>query len=159
MDKYFKSSIITKRCQIPIYKLSNNIQEIITNLIKDEFEGKCSNDGFIQNDSIQILQYSTGLITEDNILYDVTFEALVCYPVEEQIITCTIENITKAGVKAVVSKKNNPIVIFAARDLHLDNNEFTQLAINDNINVSILGIRFEIYDIYISAIGKFINKT
>ena len=128
-------------------------------MIKDEFEGKCSNDGFIQNDSIQILQYSTGLITEDNILYDVTFEALVCYPVEEQIITCTIENITKAGVKAVVSKKNNPIVIFAARDLHLDNNEFTQLAINDNINVSILGIRFEIYDKYISAIGKFINKT
>lgn len=159
MDKYFKTSIITKRCQIPIYKLSNNIQEFITNLIKNEFEGKCSNNGFIQNDSIQILQYSTGLIAEDSIIYDVTFEALVCYPVEEQIINCTIENITKAGVKAIVSKKNNPIVIFAARDLHLDNEEFNNLAINDTINVSILGIRFEIYDKYISAIGKFINKT
>jgi DNA-directed RNA polymerase subunit E'/Rpb7 len=115
--------------------------------------------GCIQNDSIQILQYSTGLISEDTIIYDVTFEALVCYPVEEQIINCTIENITKAGVKAVVSKKNNPIVIFAARDLHLDNDEFNKLQINDNINVSILGVRFELYDKYISAIGKFINKT
>jgi len=159
MDKYFKTSIITKRCQIPISKLSNNIQQFITNLIKDEFEGKCSNNGFIQKDSIQILQYSTGLIAEDSIIYDVTFEALVCYPVEEQIINCTIENITKAGVKAIVSKKNNPIVIFAARDLHIDNEEFNKLAINDNINVSILGVRFEIYDKYISAIGKFVNKT
>lgn len=159
MDKYFKTSTITKRCQIPISKLSNNIHQIITNLIKNEFEGKCSNDGFIQNDSIQILQYSTGLLSEDTIIYDVTFEALVCYPVEEQIINCTIENITKAGVKAVVSKKNNPIVIFAARDLHLDNDEFNKLDINDNINVSILGVRFELYDKYISAIGKFINKT
>lgn len=159
MDKYFKTSTITKRCQIPIYKLSNNIHQFITNLIKSEFEGRCSNVGFIQNDSIQILQYSTGLISEESIIYDVTFEALVCYPVEEQIINCTIENITKAGVKAVVSKKNNPLVIFAARDLHLDNNEFNKLEINDNINISILGVRFELYDKYISAIGKFINKT
>jgi DNA-directed RNA polymerase subunit E'/Rpb7 len=159
MDKYFKTSTITKRCQLPISKLSNNIENVLTSLIKTEYEGKCSNEGFIQRNSVQLLQFSLGLINEDNITYDVTFEASICYPVEEQIINCTIENITKAGVKAIVSKNDNPIVIFAARDLHLDNDEFNKLAVNDNINISILGIRFELYDKYISAIGKFINKT
>ena len=159
MDKYFKVSTITKRCQLPIYLLSNNIEQVLSTIIKNEYEDKCSNEGFIQHNSVQILQFSIGLINEDHIIYDVTFEAAICYPVEEQIINCTIENITKAGVKAVVSKKNNPIVIFAARDLHLDNDEFNKLAVDDNINISILGIRFELYDKYISAIGKFINKA
>jgi DNA-directed RNA polymerase subunit E'/Rpb7 len=159
MDKYFKTSTITKRCQLPISLLSNNIEQVLSTIIKNEYEDKCSNEGFIQHNSVQLLQFSIGLINEDHIIYDVTFEASICYPVEEQIINCTIENITKAGVKAVVSKKNNPIVIFAARDLHLDNDEFNKLAVDDNINISILGIRFELYDKYISAIGKFINKT
>ena len=79
--------------------------------------------------------------------------------VEDQIINCKIDNITKAGVKAVLSETDNPIVVFAARDLHLDNDEFNSLTIGDQINVSIIGTRFEIYDQYISAIAKFINKT
>ena len=159
MDKYFKTSIITKRCQIPIYQLSNNIQKTILNILRNEFEGKCSNEGYIQKNSINVLEHSIGVANEQNIIYDVTFEASVCYPVEDQIFNCKIQNITKAGVKAVLSDTDNPIVIFAARDLHLDNDEFNSLEIGDLINVSILGIRFEVYDQYISAISKFINKT
>lgn len=159
MDKYFKTSVITKRCQIPIYQLSNNIQKTILNILRNEFEGKCSNEGYIQKNSINVLEHSIGVANEQHITYDVTFEASVCYPVEDQIFNCKIQNITKAGVKAVLSDTDNPIVIFAARDLHLDNDEFNSLAIGDLINVSILGIRFEVYDQYISAISKFINKT
>lgn len=159
MEKYFKTSLITKRCKIPIYQLSNNIEQFILNILKNEFEGKCSNEGYIQKNSINIVQHSIGIVNEDHIIYDATFEAAVCFPVEEQIITCRIENITKAGVKAVLSETDNPVVIFAARDLHLDNEEFNSLAISDQINVSIIGTRFEIYDEYISAIAKFINKT
>jgi DNA-directed RNA polymerase subunit E'/Rpb7 len=159
MEKYFKTSIITKRCMIPIYELSNNIQQTILNILKTEFEGKCSNEGYIQKNSINIIEHSIGIANENHIIYDATFEASVCYPVEDQIINCRIDNITKAGVKAVLSETDNPIVVFAARDLHLDNDEFNSLTIGDQINVSIIGTRFEIYDQYISAIAKFINKT
>ena len=159
MDKYFKTSVITKRCQIPVSQLSNNIQETILNILKNEFESKCSNEGYIQKNSITLLQHSIGIVNDDYIIYDATFEASVCYPVEDQIINCRIDNITKAGVKAVLSDIDNPIVIFAARDLHLDSDDFNSLSIGDLINVSILGTRFEIYDKYISAIAKFINKT
>ena len=90
MEKYFKTSLITKRCKIPIYQLSNNIEQFILNILKNEFEGKCSNEGYIQKNSINIVQHSIGIVNEDHIIYDATFEAAVCFPVEEQIITCRI---------------------------------------------------------------------
>ena len=79
MEKYFKTSLITKRCMIPIYELSNNIQQTILNILKTEFEGKCSNEGYIQKNSINIIEHSIGVANENHIIYDATFEASVCY--------------------------------------------------------------------------------
>lgn len=158
MTTYFKPAILTKKCQFPITILSSNLSDNIHKYIKNEFEGKCSNEGYIKTDSIVIINYSMGIINEEYVYYDITFQADICYPVEGQVITCTIQNITKAGIKAVVQKDNNPIVIFAARDLHLNNSDYHSLNIDDVINVKIIGVRFEIYDKYVSAIAVLINK-
>ena len=159
IDKYFKSSIITNRCHIPINNLSNNISDTLLNSLKNEFENKCTNHGFISSNSINILDFSLGLMSQNTIIYDVTFEAQVCYPVQDDIYTCIIENITKAGIKAVVTKQFNPMVIFVPRDLHLDHEEFNSLTQDDIINVKIIGTRFEMYDKYISAIANYLNKV
>ena len=158
LDKYFYSAMITKKCQLPIDKLNSNIKDTIFNKLKANFEGKCSNEGFIQPDSIFIINFSIGHLQEAYVNYDVTFECQVCYPTSDLLVECTIDNITKAGVKASLSGTNNPLVIFAARDLHLENNEFNSLEISDNIVVKIIGTRFEVGDKYIAAIAEYIKK-
>ena len=158
IDKYFYSAMITKKCQLPINKLNSNVKETIFNKLKTNFEGKCSNEGFIQQNSINIINLSIGHLQEIYVNYDVTFECKVCYPTSDLLVECTIDNITKAGVKASLSETNNPLVIFAARDLHLENDEFNSLEVSDNIVVKILGTRFEIGDKYIAAIAEYVKK-
>tara|TARA_Y100000389_G_scaffold123496_1_gene120796 strand:+ start:6252 stop:6731 length:480 start_codon:yes stop_codon:yes gene_type:complete len=156
---YFNTISITKLCQLPIHCLGNDIKETLTNYLKNNIEGKCINEGFIEKDSIVILDISTGLLKENIIEYTVVFECKSCYPVEGMIIDCTIKNITKAGVKAHIAHSDNPLVIFVSRDLHLDNDEFSTLELDNSIRVKIIGVRFEINDHFVSVISQFIEKT
>ena len=156
---YFNRISITKICQLPIHYLGNNIHETLTNYLKNNIEGKCINEGFIEKDSIIILEISTGILKENIIEYTVVFECNSCYPVEGMVIDCTVKNITKAGVKAHIDHNDNPLVIFVSRDLHLDNDEFSLLNIDDKIHVKIIGVRFEINDHFVSVISQFIEKT
>lgn len=156
---YFNTISITKLCQLPISFLGNNVNETLTNYLKNNIEGKCSNEGFIEKNSIIIRDISTGLLKETFIEYTVTFECKSCYPVEGMIIECIVKNITKAGVKAHILHPDNPITIFVSRDLHLDNDEFSNLNIDDNIRVKVIGVRFEINDHFVSIISEFVEKT
>lgn len=156
---YFNTISITKRCQLPINYLGHNIKETLTNYLKNNIEGKCINEGFIEKNSIQIYDISTGILKENIFEYSVLFECKACYPVEGMVIECNIQNITKVGVKAHISHPDNPVVIFVSRDLHLNNEEFSNLNINDIIRVKVIGVRFEINDHFISVISEFVEKT
>lgn len=158
MDSLFNTCVITKRCSLPVVNISSNIQDTLLQTLKNNIEGVCINEGFIKKDSIVILTHSFGVLDETNVVYDVVFECLVCYPVDDSLITCTIENITKAGVKAFVSTEDNPVIVFAARDLHLDDPHFNDLIVGQTIVVQIVGSRFEQGDKFVSVIAKYVNQ-
>lgn len=158
MDKIFNPATITKRCQFPISVLCSNISDVILTTLQNQYEGLCINEGFVKPDSIQILTYSMGLLHEAYIMYDVTFECHVCLPYTNQIMQCTVNNSTKAGIKASFSNEANPIIVFVPRDLHLNHETFHELQIDDVISVKIIGIRYELNDKYISVIAEYINK-
>ena len=69
---YFNTISITKLCQLPIHCLGNDIKETLTNYLKNNIEGKCINEGFIEKDSIVILDISTGLLKENIIEYNIS---------------------------------------------------------------------------------------
>ena len=80
---------------------------------------------------------------------------MVCYPVEGMVIDCNVKTITKAGIHAEVidNEGNIPITIFIARDHHFTDKTFTNITENNKITTKIIGIRFELNDPYICAIG------
>ncbi len=156
---YFTTISITKRCQLPVNLLGSNIKDTLTNYLKNNIEGKCINEGFIEKNSIEIRNISSGILKENVFEYAVLFECKACYPVEGMIIECTVQNITKVGVKAHISHSDNPLVIFVSRDLHLNNEDFANIEPNDNIRVKVIGVRFEINDHFVSVISEFIEKT
>ena len=64
------------------------------------FEGKCIVEGFVKIDSAKIISYSSGVVTSEQIKFEVIIECQVYSPVEGMLINCVARNITKAGIRA-----------------------------------------------------------
>ena len=153
----YQQNILYKLVSIPFNKVGNNIAELINGKLIERFEGKCINEGFVKNNSIRLLNYSSGEIKGKNVLFTVTFECLICIPVEGQRFRCVVKNITKAGIRAETDELKSPVVVFVARDHHHNNEKFTELEVNDTINIRVIGIRYELNDSYISVIAEYVE--
>ena len=97
-------------------------------------------------------------MNSSNIEFTVTFDAMVCLPVEGMVIECTCKTITKAGIHAQVIDDNNniPITIFIARDHHHLDSRFSNVNVGDKLKSRVIGIRYELDDDFICAICRFI---
>ena len=133
--------------------LTDNLLEYL----KKRFEGKCCDQGYIRHDSISIVNYSSGIVKNNLIIFDVVFECQVCYLVEGQEVDCIAKNITKAGIRAEFDMDKTPAVIFVARDHHYVNQSFNDVKEGDKITVKIIGQRFELNDTNISAIAELVK--
>lgn len=153
----YNSQIINKNIKVNILNVGKNISEILTTSLKNELEGKCINEGFVKPGSIKIINYSSGLIHGDNVVFSTNIQLDICNPVEDIEIKCKVQDITKAGIRAKLDMDLSPLVIFIARDHHNLNEKFQNIKENDIINVNIIGTRFELNDTYISVIGELID--
>lgn len=155
----YNNNILNERIVLNITDIGNNLNKIIEQKIKMNFEGKCVKEGFIKSNSVKIITYSSGEVSGNKILFQVAFSCMVCNPVEGMILqNCVVKNNTKAGLKAETREEVSPVVIFVSRDHHYSNKEFTEVKEGDSINVRVIGTRFELNDKYISIIAQFVEK-
>ena len=101
MGNYSKM-LITRKLSVNYIHIGSNIKQTLEKLLSKNIEGKCVVEGYIKSNSINILTYSSGLIVENNVLFDIAFECDVCTPVEGMHINCISKNITKAGIRAEI---------------------------------------------------------
>lgn len=156
----YSRCLITRKIVLPITSIGKNLQEVVEENIRDNFEGRCVVEGYIKHNSSKIITYSSGIIERgNNILFEVVFECDICFPVEGMLIQCVAKNITKAGIRAEsASDVPSPIVVFIAKDHHFNIPQFAEIQEGDKINVRVIGQRFELNDKYISIIGEFIRE-
>lgn len=155
----YNKNILTRQVVLKFNLIGSNIQEVLSNKLKRDLEGKCSKEGYIKKKSINILKYSSGMLIEDSVKYDVVFECLICNPVEGMRIKCVIKNITKAGIRCLYYKEEEkPIILFIARDHNQKKDLYNNLKENDIINVKTIGIRYQLNDEYISVMGELLKK-
>lgn len=157
-DPYI-SSIINMKIYVPIADVGKNIKQNLEKLVVSKTEGKCIVDGFVRPDSVKIITYSSGKVSFGLVEFQVAFECMVCHPVDGMLVECICKTITKAGIHAeVVDKMGNiPITIFIARDHHINNHKFLSVMEKSKMKVSILGVRFELHDSNICAIGRLVE--
>ena len=156
----YSKSLLTRNITLPITIIGRNIKETIENVINDHYEGKCLVEGYIKPKSSKIITFSSGVISGDNISFEVVFECMICNPVEGMNIMCVAKNITKAGIRAESANETpSPIVVFIARDHHFNNNKFINIHEGDMLQIRVIGQRFELNDSYISIIGELINTN
>ena len=151
----YTQSIIHHKISVPFVNIGNNMEYYFKKHATRFIEGRCRKEGFIRPNSIKVISYSTGLLHADNVIYDVVFSADVCFPREEMIIRCKIVNITKIGIRAIVSEIHNPIVLFISRE-HNASKNFDDYEEGNIINIKVIGHRFELNDEYIGVIGEII---
>jgi len=138
---------------IPFVDIPKDINSYFMNYARKHIEGRCRKEGFIYPNTLKVESYTTGILLGDKVKYDVVFMGQVCNPDVNMNLDCKIINITKIGIRAIISDVNNPLILFISREHNQDKN-FEEYTIGQIINVRILGTRFEIYDTYISAIAE-----
>jgi len=153
-------SLLSMKVILKITEIGRQVKQNLERKIVQQTEGKCIPQGFIRPNSVRVVSYSSGNIQSENIEFTTVYECLVCHPVENMRIDCTARTITKAGIHAEVVTDNNvvPLTVFIARDHNYTNRDFDKIKENSKIQVKILGIRYELNDPYICAIGMLVES-
>ena len=157
----YSRSLLTRNILLPITAIGKNLRETLERNLIAQYEGKCVVEGFIRPGSSKIITYSSGLIIRGNqVSFEIVFECDVCFPVEGMLISCVAKNITKAGIRAESAfDKPSPIVVFVARDHHYNDTYFGEVQEGDNIDIRVIGQRFELNDAYISIIAELVKPN
>lgn len=152
-------SLLTQKTVLKYDDVNSDLFNILEAKIKKLNEGKCIKEGYVKNNSVKLLTYSSGELFDNKILFECVFECLITNPVESTLIYCITKSITKVGVRAelIVDDETSPYIIFIARDHHYNNESFSQIKENDIIQVRILGQRYELNDKFISIIAELIS--
>ena len=152
MDPMFERRELTRKVHIHSKFIQKNMLPSILAQLKMNMEGRCSSEGYIQQDSVTILKYSLGRTsyTKGGIDYDVSFQADVCLPHPGQIFKATADLRTKIGIHADVS----PLKILIPRDLHIGNQEFDSLDIGQEFEFEVIGPQFKQQDKVIVVVGR-----
>jgi DNA-directed RNA polymerase subunit E'/Rpb7 len=155
----YSRSLLTQKIVLKYDEVNSELFDILEIKIKKLNEGKCIKEGYVKNNSVKLLTYSSGELFDNKILFECVFECLITNPVESTIIYCITKSITKVGVRAelIVDDEHSPYVVFIARDHHYNNEAFSQIKENDIIQVRILGQRYELNDKFISIIAELIS--
>jgi len=153
----YSTTLITRKVPINIIHVGKNIKQTLERVIASQIEGKCVVEGYIKPGSAKISTYSSGVLKADDIIFEVTFECLVCSPVEGMLINCIAKNITKMGIRAETNEVPSPVVIFISRDHHYNMEYFSTIKEEDDIQVRVIGQRFELNDKYISIIAEVVE--
>ena len=156
MEPLFFTNECKTRKSISPHEMNNNINENLRKKIKAEVEGKCIREGYVKPGSVEIVKKSMGNMMMNhfngNILFNVTYKCEVCDPKEGMIIECKVFNINKMGIVAYGA--NNALNILAAKQHHMEDENFSSIQENDIIHVKVIGVRKEYQDSQISIIGK-----
>lgn len=135
-------------------RTTNNIDDIILRILRNTIENRCIKHGFVQKDSVNIIKRSIGKINssrlDGSLTYSVFYSANICNPSKNQIIKCKVKNINKMGILA----ESFPITCVIPRENITNEEQFSEIEKDSIVTVSIIGVRFDLYDKNITAIGK-----
>jgi hypothetical protein len=156
MDIYTDTSF-EEIINLPFDKcLTKDLSTYFIGYSKLYIEGKCRKEGYIKPSSVTIENISNGLLKENTVSFKVTYNAKTCCPSKNMLIKAKIKNITKIGIRAVISDINNPIVLFVSSE-HNQSKNMESYIVGQTIQLNIIDFRYELYDDFISAIAEIVD--
>jgi DNA-directed RNA polymerase subunit E'/Rpb7 len=157
MDPLFERRELSKKVHIQSKFLQRNMQASLLAQLKMNFEGKCSPEGYIQPNSITIVDYSLGRTNyiKGGVDYDVKFQSDVCMPHAGQKFRAPVTVRSKVGIHA----ETPPIKVLIPRDLHIGNEEFESVKVGEEIEFEVVGAQFKQQDKDIVVVARLLSKV
>lgn len=161
MDDIKITTTLVKSIALKANQLNKNIDKNLLKAFKKEYEGKCISEGYVIPDKTKLLKRSVGNSRSSHFTgaftFDVLFKVELYNPIRDNIIECQIQRINELGIQSIVG----PMQIVIPKELHSDKTLFKNLKIGDNIKISVIARRFDLYDtvIYLTAkLAKDVGK-
>jgi DNA-directed RNA polymerase subunit E'/Rpb7 len=156
MDPLFERRELTKTVHLNAKFIQNNIQASLLAQVKMDYEGRCLSEGYIERNSITVIENSVGKVNyiRGGVDYSVRFQADICMPHVGQKFKAPVKLRSKIGIHA----ETPPIKVLLPRDLHFDNPEFDSIVENDEIEFEVIGSQFKQQDDTIVVVGKLMTK-
>jgi DNA-directed RNA polymerase subunit E'/Rpb7 len=152
--------------QLKPNELGPNIEDIIQTKLKTNLENMCSKHGFIRKGSIKIIKRSAGQIKvahfNGNVAYEIYCVAEICNPAQGSIIKCRVKAKNSLGLLANGFYDNIPILEIIVPKISAgiqSEINIETVNIGDEISIEVVGKKFQLYDKYISIIGKAMKES
>lgn len=157
LEDIYLECILKEKIIIEAKNLNHKIDDYIQNYMKKKIENKCIDEGFVKEDSINIIDKSIGIIKNSRfygeVSYDVLYKAEICNPVPGNVIDCRVKFVNKLGLLG----NNGPLVIIVGRQFHKSSEILDNINVDDIVKVKIIAKKFSINDNEIKVIAKLDN--
>jgi DNA-directed RNA polymerase subunit E'/Rpb7 len=152
MDPLFERRELSRNIHMEARFLQRNIHASLVAQLRIKYEGKCTSEGYIQRQSITIIEHSLGRtnLIKGGLDYSVKFQADICFPHKGQVFRGPVSLKSKIGIHAEMS----PMEVLLPRDLHIGNEEFESVQEGEEVEFEIVGARFQQGDETIVVLGK-----
>ncbi len=161
MDNIYFENLIVKKVIVEPKFLTTQIDDYILKTLKKKYEGKCVTEGYIKEDTIEIVKKSAGILYGSHftgeITYNVLFKAQICNPVCGNEIEFEVSNFNAMCVSGILG----PIQIIVPKEIH-DTEELkilNSMKQGDRMKIEVIKSRYFPYGSEIRVIGKIISKT
>lgn len=155
MDPLFERRELLRNVHVESRFLQRNIHASLVAQLRMKYEGTCVAEGFIQRDSITVIEHSLGRtnLIKGGLDYTVRFQADICFPHPGQVFRVPVSLRSKIGIHAVLE----PLDVLLPRDLHIGSEEFASLDAGQEVEFEVVGARFQQGDETIVVLGKMRN--
>lgn len=163
MTDYISTQLLTTSINVEAKNIQGDINELLYKLLKQKYEGVCNKDGFIQRDSLQIVNRSIGEVKTINntsyIVYNITYKANIYSPVKGVKLDVSINSITKMGIIGYLKDKDedtietSPFIVIIPREFFAED-DIDNYNVNDKIKVEIEDSRIRYMSKNIQIVAK-----
>ena len=165
---YIIDQILYSDIYIEPYQLKTSINDIILLKLKKKYENLCYVDGFIINNSIEIIKKTMGEVITFNhknvIKYNIKYKAKVISPSNGEKIEVYVSNKNKMGIIAYVKIKeydinnseDSPLIIIIPLEYinESDSYDFNSIHIGQKMNIQVIGKRIKYNSNKIQIVAK-----
>lgn len=152
--------------QLSPIELDSKYQQRIHEKLCSIYEGTCTKYGYIKPGSIEILKRSCGNFIKQHfngaIRFDVICRGDVCNPTQGSIVKGTVKNKNQLGILAESKMENDiPIldIIIPIKSAGIISEvNLEELSVGDEINIEVMGKKYQMKDTKISIIGRVITQ-
>lgn len=159
---YISCQVLTRSINLNVDQMKGDVNELLYRQLQ-KYEGYCNKDGYIQKNSIELINRSMGEIKTINgvsyVVYHVTYKANILSPAEGMKINIVVDNKTKMGLLGYIqfeeegTMKDSPFIVIVPKEYFPDN-QFDKYSNNDTLYVSIMAFRIKYQSTNIQVVAK-----